>query len=102
MSREFSFTAKEESIECHGLDCLCLYGKHINGGFVAIINWGVAAELSAYNNSLRYNTDKILSALERSPDIAWLPSDPDARRAVARDLAEMLGERMSLLSEPPR
>ena len=102
MSREFSFTAKEESISCHGLDFLCLYGKHINGGFVAIINWGVAAELSAYNNSLRYNTDKILSALERSPDIGWLPQDADARRAVARDLAQMLGERMSLLSEPPR
>ena len=102
MSREYSFIAKEESIECHGLDFLCLYGKHINGGFVAIINWGVAAELSAYNNSLRYNTDKILSALERSPDIAWLPSDETARSAVARDLAQMIGERMSLLSEPQR
>lgn len=97
MGREHSFIAKEESISCHGLDFLCMYGKHINGGFVAIINWGVAAELSAYGNDVRYNTDKILSALERSPDVAWLPSDPDARSAVARDLAMMIGERIEQL-----
>ena len=102
MSKEYSFTAKEESIECHGLDFLCLYGRHINGGFVAIINWGVAAELSAYGNDVGYNRRKILDALERSPDVGWLPSDEAARSAVARDLAQMLGERMSLLSEPPR
>lgn len=97
MSREHSFTAKEESIECHGLDFLCLYGKHVNGGFVAIINWGVAAELSAHGNDVRYNTDKILAALERSPDVGWLPSGKDGRKAIAHDLAQMIGERIGAL-----
>lgn len=94
MSREFNFIAKEESLTCHGLTFLCLYGKHINGGFVAIINWGVAAELSEHQSDLAYNHKKIMEALDRSPKIDWLPSDEDARSAVARDLAMMIGERI--------
>lgn len=97
MSIEHRFKAKEESIDYHGLDFLCLYGKHINGGFVAIINWGVAAELSAHGNDVRYNTDKILAALERSPDVDWLPDSKDGRKAVAHDLAQMIGERIAAL-----
>ena len=86
--------AKEESIDCHGLNFLCIYGKHVNGGFVAITNWGVAAELSTHQYDTNYNTSKILAALERSPEEAWLPSDPDARSAVAHDLAQMVEQRI--------
>lgn len=97
MSRVYSLTAKEESIDCHGLSFLCVYGRHVNGGFVAIINWGVAAELSTYKHDTGYNHSRILDALERSPDVDWLPSDEDARSAVARDLAMMIGERIEQL-----
>lgn len=91
---EYRVTAKEESISCHGLNFLCIYGRHINGGYVAIVNWGVAAELSV-GNDITYDRNKILAALERSDDIAWLPSDPEARSAIARDLAVMIGNRIA-------
>ncbi len=97
MSKEIPFIGREESIDCHGLDFLCLYGKHINGGFVAIINWGVAAELSAHGNDVRYNTEKILAALERSPDVGWLPDSKDGRKSIAHDLAQMIGDRIKEL-----
>lgn len=92
---EYKLNAKEYSIDCHGLNFLCVLGHHVNGGFVAIINWGVSAELSAHGNDVGYNRDKILSALERSPEVGWLPSDEEARSAVARDLAMMIGEKLS-------
>ncbi len=92
---QFKVIAREESIDCHGLSFLCIYGKHINGGFVAITNWGVAAELSVHINDLAYNRSKLLEALERSSEVSWLPSDEEARSAVARDLAMMIGERIS-------
>ena len=37
---EYKVTAKEENINCHGLSFLCVLGEHINGGYVAILNWG--------------------------------------------------------------
>lgn len=91
---DYKFTAIEENINCHGLSFLCVYGLHINGGYVAILNWGVSAELSAHRNELDYNRKKILEAFERSPYLSYLPSDEEARSAVARDLAMMIGERL--------
>lgn len=99
MGIDYILTVKEESIDCHGLSFLCIYGKHINGGFVAIINWGVSAELSAHRSDLSYNRSKILEALERSPEVAWLPSDKEERSAVARDLAMMIGERIEEMNK---
>lgn len=90
----YKVTAREDNINCHGLSFLCVFGQHINGGYVAIINWGVAAELSAHRNELDYNRRRISDALERSPYSCYLPSDDDARSAVARDLAMMIGERI--------
>ena len=92
--REFEVIAKEECIDCHGLNFLCIYGRHINGGFVAITNWGVAADLSVHPHDLRYNRLKILGALERSSEVWWLPTDKEAWSAIARDLAMMIGERI--------
>lgn len=46
-----------------------------------------------------YNRQKILDALERSPESGWLPSDHDARSAVARNLAQMLGERIRAMRD---
>ena len=90
--KEYEVTAKEESIDCHGLSFLCIYGAHINGGYVSIMNWGVAAELSLTEKG--YNTEQILAALNRSPEQGWLPSDEEARRAVARDLGMMISGRI--------
>ena len=90
--KEYEVTAKEESIDCHGLSFLCIYGAHINGGYVSIMNWGVAAELSFTEKG--YNTEQILAALNRSPEQGWLPSDEEARRAVARDLGMMISGRI--------
>lgn len=92
---EYKVTAKEENLNCHGLSFLCVFGKHINGGYVAILNWGVSAELSAHRNELDYNRKKMLEALERSTYVSYLPSDEEARSAVARDLAMMIGERIA-------
>ena len=91
---KYKVTAREENLNCHGLSFLCVFGKHINGGYVAILNWGVSAELSAHRNELNYNRKKILEALERSPYVSYLPSDEEARSAVARDLAMMLIDRI--------
>lgn len=93
---EYKINAKEYSLNCHGLNFLCVLGQHINGGFCAILNWGVSAELAS-ENDVRYNSKKILEALERSTEQAWLPSDEEARSALARDLAMMIGERITEL-----
>ena len=82
----------EKNISCHGLSFLCIYGTHVNGGFVAILNWGVSAELSVHSSDLAYNRGKLLEALERSPYASWLPSDSDARSALARDLAMIISD----------
>lgn len=92
---EYKLSAREFSLNCHGLNFLCILGTHINGGFVAIVNWGVSAELSSSRSDLTYILNCVLKALERSPDFNWLPSDVDARRAVARDLTMMIMDRMS-------
>lgn len=97
--RDYRLNAREESIDCHGLNFLCIFGNHINGGWCAITNWGVAAELSNMMHDDEYNRKKILEALERSPESGWLPSDTDARSAIARDLAQMIGERIRAMRD---
>lgn len=92
--KEYKLNAREYSIDCHGLNFLCVLGRHINGGFVAIINWGVSAELSAHMSDEGYNATKILNALERSDYVGYLPSDREARSAIAYDLAVMIGEKI--------
>ena len=95
---EYKINAKEYSLSCHDLTFLCVLGQHINGGFCAIVNWGVAVELASDNN-VQYNREKLLSALERSPSSSWLPTDQEARAALARDLAMMIGERIAALPQ---
>ena len=104
MGKEFSVNAREETINCHGLDFLCIYGRHINGGYAALMNWGVAVELSASKNDLRYNQSKIREGFERVPShlTCYLPSDTDERTGLARDLAMMIMSRLSELPELPK
>lgn len=51
--REYEITAqyntdgvKEISVDWNGYNFLVIYGKHINGGFFSMPNWGVGGELS--------------------------------------------------------
>lgn len=53
--REYEITAlygtndvKEVSVDWNGHNFLVIYGKHVNGGFFSIPNWGVGGELSSH------------------------------------------------------
>lgn len=94
---KYDLIAKEESFNFHGLSFLCIYGKHINGGFVAITNWGICTELSFYNSV--YNCSKILYDLERSIKSYLLPSSKEARYDIVSDLAELITELIMQLSD---
>lgn len=85
---------REEFIDFHGLRFLCIYGKHVNGGFVAFPEWGVSAELSVHLCDEGYNSCKILAALERSSYSCWLPYGNSARKQFAYDLSLLITERV--------
>jgi hypothetical protein len=56
-------TAKEMNINAGGYSFLCIFGEHINGGFLAIPNWNVCVELGN-KNDMAYNSDKIYKAIQ--------------------------------------
>lgn len=79
--------AREISIDTHGLNFLCVIGTHINGGFVAIPNWSIAAELA--RGEQEYNKNQIETALNNSKAAAmW--ADEQAQKEIAADLAAIL------------
>lgn len=79
--------AQEISIDTHGLNFLCIVGRHINGGFVAIPNWSIAAELARGEQG--YNKAQIETALKYSKYAAmW--ADEQTQAEIAADLAEIL------------
>ena len=79
--------AREISIDTHGLNFLCIIGTHINGGFVAIPNWSIAAELARGEQG--YNKARIETALNNSKYAAmW--ADEQAQAEIAEELAEIL------------
>ena len=79
--------AREISIDTHGLNFLCVIGTHINGGFVAIPNWSIAAELARGEQG--YNWQQIEKALNNSKAAA-LWADEQAQKEIAADLAAVL------------
>ena len=56
--------AKECSTSICGFHFLCIFGKHINGGFLAIPNWNICVELSADANDFAYNSDQIYMSIQ--------------------------------------
>ena len=48
----------EASIEANGSCFLVIYGKHANGYFIAIPNWGVCCEASFAKDTF-YNAEKL-------------------------------------------
>lgn len=85
---EYSATSRELSVATHGLSFLCIVGHHINGAYIAIINFGISAELSALNDTL-YNTNRIYEALNISND-SWLPKSQESRRKIAEEIAQAI------------
>ncbi len=90
-----TFTAKEESIDFRGLNFLCVYGNHINGGYVAILNWGVSVELSNRKSDIGYNCRKILEAFGRSFYKSWLPQDEEAQKDFVYEFAKIITDRIA-------
>ena len=63
MSAEIKHTyevsqTSEISVDWNGYNFLVIYGKHVNGWFIAIPNWEISVE-SAFPGDLFYNTEKI-------------------------------------------
>lgn len=61
-------TAKEMNINAGGYSFLCIFGKHINGGFLAIPTWNICVELSDDANDFAYNSDQIYKAIQHIKD----------------------------------
>ena len=55
---------REISVDWNGNNYLVIYGKHINGGFFSIPNWGVGGELSGCLGDTFYNGEVIGRALK--------------------------------------
>lgn len=65
---------QEVSIDCDDYNFLVIYGKHINGWFIAIPNWGVCVEASDPTDVF-YNTEQLGRKLgvlgqDRAPALA--------------------------------
>lgn len=93
VQREYKVTSRELSIDSHGLSFLCVVGTHINGAYIAIINFGISAEQSALNDT-NYNANRIYEAFNMSND-SWLPKSKDSRWEIAEEIAEAINPYIS-------
>ncbi len=55
------FSAQEMNFQTHGYTFDCHFGTHLNGGWLAIINFGIACELTT--DDIGYNIERIHTAL---------------------------------------
>ena len=87
----YKSTIEEASIDSYGYNFLCIYGSHINGNYIAIINLGVSAELSSFPNDITYNAMRIAEVLEKIPQTKANASNMayDIANAIAPRLKEM-------------
>ena len=51
----------EKSLDYNGYSYLTIFGTHINGGFIAIPNWGIACEADDDGN-ISYNRERLTEA----------------------------------------
>lgn len=70
----------EHDIEANGWSFLTIYGRHINGYFIAVLNWNICTE-AGEPDSVSYNTDKLIKA----------GFNEDNARAIANYLKGTLG-----------
>lgn len=88
IQNEYSATSRELSVDTHGLNFLCIVGRHINGAYIAILNFGISAEQSTLND-ISYNANRIYKAFESAND-SWLPKSQDARFEIAEEIAQAI------------
>lgn len=93
VQKEYKATSRELSIDSHGLSFLCVVGTHINGAYIAIINFGISAEQSVLDDT-GYNANRIYDALNMSND-SWLPKSKDSRWEIAKEIAEAINPYIS-------
>lgn len=65
----------------------CIFGKHVGGGFIAIVNWGVSAEISSRKNDISCNEIEIYYALKKVKEAAYLSKDEKVKRDIAHNIA---------------
>ncbi len=85
----YPITAQEMTIDYGGISFLCAFGNHAGGGWIAILNFGVSAELS--DDDVRYNAIKIQAALAKD---AWMVEGEklnEAANYIAKIVTERIG-----------
>lgn len=50
------------SVNYAGFNFQIIYGEYINGCYCCIPNWDISADLSAHNNDIYYNTERLANA----------------------------------------
>lgn len=71
---------REISVVWNGNNYLVIYGKHINGGFFSIPNWGVGGELSSHFTDDTFYNGEVIGRVLKSKR---------AGKAIAMAIAEM-------------
>lgn len=79
--------AEEASIDACGYNFLCIYGSHVNGNYISIINWNVSAELSDPKDIV-YNSNSISEGIQ---SISELNNQADQ---IAKEIAEAIQPRL--------
>jgi|GEM_PF-1226844 hypothetical protein len=51
-------------VEYDGYSYIVIFGKHVNGGFYCILNWGVSGELASFQDTF-WNTESIARNLKK-------------------------------------
>lgn len=59
------YSVHEFSVDWNGFHFLVIYGKHVNGWFIAIPNWGICVEATEPTDFC-YNADKLSAAFDRA------------------------------------
>lgn len=53
--------AFEISVDYNGFNYLVIFGHHVNGGFITVVNHGICCEAST-SDSIAYNMDRLTRA----------------------------------------
>ena len=89
----YKSTIEEASVDSYGYNFLCVYGSHINGNYLAILNWGISVELSSFSNDITYNAMSLGRALENIPQLKANASN------IAYDIANTISPRLKEMQD---
>lgn len=110
MDKEYEVNSREVSFITLGGCFQCVFGKLHYGsqGYVAIINWGVSAEIACdidvrdKVSAIKYNTEQIYKALSNSTTGQNYFHDDDTRYKISNELAEKIVSKMLVKSQKER